>query len=53
MGCKTIGLSGRDGGVMSEVCDLNIIVPSHDTPRIQEMHIMIGHIICQAIDDSF
>lgn len=53
MGCKTLGLSGRDGGVMSEVCDLNIIVPSNDTPRIQEMHIMIGHIICQAIDDSF
>jgi D-sedoheptulose 7-phosphate isomerase len=53
IGCRTIGLSGRDGGVMSEFCDVNIIVPSEDTPRIQEMHIMIGHIICQAIDDSF
>jgi len=52
MGCRTIGLSGRDGGVMSEFCDINIIVPSEDTPRIQEMHIMIGHIICQAIDDT-
>lgn len=51
LGCKTIGLSGRDGGVMSELCDINIIVPSEDTPRIQEMHIMIGHIICQALDD--
>jgi len=50
MGCRTIGLSGRDGGVMSEFCDVNIIVPSMDTARIQEMHIMIGHIICQAID---
>lgn len=50
MGCKAIGLSGRDGGVMSEFCDINIIIPSDDTPRIQEMHIMIGHIICQAID---
>lgn len=50
MGCRTIGLSGRDGGVMSEFCDINIIVPSDDTARIQEMHIMIGHIICQAID---
>lgn len=50
MGCKTIGLSGRDGGVMSEFCDINIIVPSMDTARIQEMHIMIGHIMCQAID---
>lgn len=52
MGCKTIGLSGRDGGVMSEFCDVNIIVPSDETPRIQEMHILIGHTICQAIDDS-
>ena len=50
MGCRTIGLSGRDGGVMNEFCDINIVVPSDDTPRIQEMHIMIGHIICQAID---
>ncbi|MDR1614944.1 MAG: D-sedoheptulose 7-phosphate isomerase [Campylobacteraceae bacterium] len=49
-GCRCIGLSGKDGGVMSEVCDINIVIPSSDTPRIQEMHIMIGHIICQAID---
>ncbi len=52
LGCKTIGLSGKDGGAMSALCDLNIIVPSDDTPRIQEMHIMIGHIICQGIDSS-
>ncbi|WP_331775623.1 D-sedoheptulose 7-phosphate isomerase [Sulfurospirillum sp. 1612] len=51
MGCKTIGLSGRDGGAMDEFCDINIVVPSEDTPRIQEMHILIGHTICQAIDD--
>jgi len=51
MGCKTIGFSGKDGGEMGEVCNLNIVVPSSDTPRIQEMHIMIGHIICQSIDD--
>lgn len=50
MECRTIGLSGRDGGVMSEFCDINIIVPSDDTARIQEMHIMIGHIMCHAID---
>lgn len=52
MGCKTVGLSGRDGGVMNEVCDINIIVPSDNTPRIQEMHILFGHIICQIIDDN-
>ena len=52
LGCKTIGFSGKGGGKMNELCDLNIIVPSDDTPRIQEMHIMIGHIICQAIDST-
>ena len=51
MGCKTIGLSGNDGGHMGKFCDVNIVVPSDNTPRIQEMHIMIGHIICQAVDD--
>ncbi len=53
LGCKSIGLSGRDGGTMNEVCDLNIVVPSDDTPRIQEMHILIGHTLCQAVDDAF
>ncbi len=52
IGCKTLGLSGKDGGKMNGKCDLNIIVPSDNTPRIQEMHILIGHIICQAIDDE-
>jgi len=53
IGCKTIGLSGKDGGVMNDFCDLNIIVPSQDTPRIQEMHILIGHIICQSVDNEW
>jgi len=52
-GCFCIALSGRDGGKMKEYADLNIIIPSDNTPRIQEMHILIGHIICQAVDDSF
>lgn len=52
IGCKTIGMSGYDGGAMSEFCDVNLVVPSNDTPRIQEMHIMIGHIICQGIDNA-
>ncbi|WP_187647928.1 D-sedoheptulose 7-phosphate isomerase [Nitrosophilus labii] len=52
-GCKTIGLSGRDGGKMAALCDANIVVPSNETPRIQEMHIMIGHIICNVIDENF
>jgi len=53
IGCKTLGLSGRDGGKMNGLCDLNIVVPSPTTARIQEMHILIGHILCKAIDDQF
>jgi D-sedoheptulose 7-phosphate isomerase len=53
MGCKTLGLSGRDGGKMNGLCDLNIIIPSAVTARIQEMHILIGHILCKAVDDQF
>ncbi len=51
--CKTIGFSGQDGGGMSNICDINLIVPSDDTPRIQEMHIVIGHTICHLIDQEF
>jgi D-sedoheptulose 7-phosphate isomerase len=53
LGCRTIGLTGRDGGAISGVCDLNLIVPSDDTPRIQEIHILIGHTICQAVDNAY
>jgi D-sedoheptulose 7-phosphate isomerase len=53
VGCLTLGLSGRDGGKMNGLCELNIIVPSPVTARIQEMHILIGHILCKAIDDQF
>ena len=53
MGCTTLGLSGKTGGEMNTVCDLNLVIPSDDTPRIQEIHILIGHILCQAVDDSF
>lgn len=52
-GCKTLGLSGRDGGKMNGICDLNIVVPSDLTARIQEIHILIGHIMCQYVDDLF
>ena len=52
MGCKTLGLSGRDGGAMNELCDINLVVPSDNTPRIQEMHILFGHTICQIIDNE-
>ncbi len=53
MDCSTIGLSGRDGGAMNDVCDVNLVVPSDNTPRIQEMHILFIHTICQLVDDNF
>ena len=52
LGCKTISFSGRDGGSMKALCDVNLVVPADDTPRIQEMHIVIGHIICQLIEQK-
>ena len=52
-GCKTIGLSGKDGGEFNALCDVNLIAIAEDTPRIQEMHILIGHTICHLIDLEF
>jgi D-sedoheptulose 7-phosphate isomerase len=46
----TVGLTGRLGGQMSELCDLLLRVPSDSTPRIQEGHIAMGHAICQIIE---
>jgi D-sedoheptulose 7-phosphate isomerase len=48
-----LGLSGRDGGKMTGLCELNIVVPSDVTARIQEMHILIGHIFCKAVDNLY
>lgn len=52
IGMHCFGLSGRDGGKMKDVCNINIIVPSDNTARIQESHILIGHIICQIIENE-
>jgi D-sedoheptulose 7-phosphate isomerase len=51
-GIITIGLTGRSGGKMSQLCDICLKVPSDDTPRIQESHILIGHILCSMIENS-
>lgn len=48
--CKTLGLTGKGGGTMKNFCDYNLIVPSNDTPRIQEIHILFGHILCEIVD---
>ena len=52
IGMLTIGFTGKDGGKMKDICDIMIYVPSFDTPRIQEAHILIGHIICQLIEEE-
>ena len=46
----TIALTGRDGGEMAKVADIALVVPSESTPRIQESHILIGHILCDIIE---
>jgi len=51
-GIYTIGLTGQTGGAMKELCDICLKVPSTDTPRIQESHILIGHIICGLVEES-
>lgn len=50
LGVKTIGLTGAKGGKMKEMTDYCICVPSDETPRIQESHILIGHILCAAVE---
>jgi len=49
-GAKTVGLTGGDGGKLAEIAELTLIVPSDSTPRIQEAHITIGHIICEIVE---
>lgn len=52
MGIKTVGLTGKIGGKMADMCDIILKMPSNKTPHIQECHIMLGHIICQIIEDT-
>ncbi|MEN6414731.1 MAG: D-sedoheptulose 7-phosphate isomerase [Veillonellales bacterium] len=52
-GAKTIGLTGQQGGKLAKCCDLCLQVPSQVTARIQEAHILIGHIVCELIDEEF
>ena len=53
IGAQTIALLGRSGGRIASACDLALVVPADETPRIQEMHILIGHLICAHIDAEF
>ena len=51
-GCRTIGLLGKDGGSIKAVCDLALVMPSTDTPRIQEGHITVIHIVCDLVEKA-
>lgn len=51
-GCRTVGLLGRDGGTISGLVDLPLVVPSCETPRIQEGHITIIHILCDLLEQE-
>ena len=52
-GMITIGFTGESGGQLKPLCDQLINIPSTDTPRIQESHIMVGHIICQLVEEKY
>jgi D-sedoheptulose 7-phosphate isomerase len=50
LGVTTVGFTGDSGGNMKESSDILLNVPSKNTPRIQESHIMVGHIICELVE---
>ena len=50
MGLKTVGLLGKSGGASLNYCDHSIVVPSVSTARIQEVHIFVGHLLCELIE---
>jgi D-sedoheptulose 7-phosphate isomerase len=43
---NVLGILGKDGGEIASLCDHAVIIPSHDTQRIQEMHSLTGHLMC-------
>ncbi|MCK5288987.1 MAG: D-sedoheptulose 7-phosphate isomerase [Candidatus Omnitrophica bacterium] len=53
LGAKTVGFLGMDGGLLKDIVDIPFIIEINDTPRVQEMHILAGHIICEIIENHF
>ena len=51
-GLTTVGFTGQGGGKMKSVCDYIIEIPSFNTPRIQEAHMIIGHSICEFVENK-
>ncbi len=52
LGLVTIGFTGLNGGKLNDMCDIILRAPNNDTPRVQETHILFGHIICQIIEEE-
>lgn len=52
-GMTVVAMTGETGGKMAGLCDILLNVPSRDTPRIQEVHILMGHIICQLVEEDY
>ncbi len=52
LGCKTIGMLGRDGGVIAPLSDIQLTVPVQETPHIQEAHITMIHLICDLVEQA-
>lgn len=52
MGLGTIALTGKDGGSIAKLADIAFMAPTDNTPRIQELHITVGHIICELVEDQ-
>lgn len=52
-GLKAIAFTGQGGGRLAELCDVTVAVPSKTTARIQEMHILVGHIICELVEEDY
>ncbi len=52
IGVKVVGLTGEDGGQLAEFCDVLIAVPSKGTPEIQEIHILVAHMVCSIIESE-
>jgi D-sedoheptulose 7-phosphate isomerase len=50
LGIRTVGLTGKSGGKMRDMVDYCVCIPSDETPRIQECHILVGHILCAAVE---
>lgn len=53
IGMHTIAFTGEGGGKLSSLCDITLAVPSKVTARIQEMHILVGHIICELVEEDY